>query len=100
MLKLPRQNLENAVLRAQMVAQAHALQDTSNGLLLSISAALQSVVNAQQEAQRIHAENQRAQQAYQDDMQDIVDILSKRQAVTGSSRLSTPLPLYRKISRT
>ncbi|KAG0194963.1 hypothetical protein BGX33_004717 [Mortierella sp. NVP41] len=56
---------DNLALRNQLEAQAHALQDPTNGPLLNISATLQAVVNAQREAQRIHQENQESQRACQ-----------------------------------
>ncbi|KAF9913903.1 hypothetical protein FBU30_002952 [Linnemannia zychae] len=40
-------NIENAELHTQIEAQAHALQDTINGPLLSISATLQAIVAVQ-----------------------------------------------------
>lgn len=88
---------DNLAMRAQLEAQAHALQDAGQGPLLSISATLQAVVNAQRDAQRIHRENQEAQRTYQESMSSIFSLLSQRQYVAGNGRLATPLPFTDKF---
>jgi len=88
---------DNLALRNQLEAQAHALQDPTNGPLLNISATLQAVVNAQREAQRIHQENQESQRAYQANMADIFHLMSQRSFVAGTGRLATPLPFTDKF---
>ncbi|KAF9410140.1 hypothetical protein BGZ94_001743, partial [Podila epigama] len=51
-------------MRAQLEAQARALQDPHHGPLMSISATLKAVVDGQEESRRLHDEYMRTQHTY------------------------------------
>jgi len=93
-------NQQNATLQAEVDTQAQILNSSTDGPLLTLTASLRSIAQGNQEAIRIHQENQRSQEAYQASMANILNQLSNRPAPvvnTNAGRQSTPVPFTDKF---
>lgn len=88
-------NQQNAALQAEVDAQAQVLNSSTSGPLLTLTASLRSIAQGNQEALRIHQENQRAQAAYQSSISNILNHLTTRPnqpTSTFTGRQSIPVP--------
>jgi hypothetical protein len=86
---------ENINLRTQLNAQPAA--SSTREPLLSLSASVEAVANAQAESLRIYQETRASQMTHQANMDRILDLLTQRQTVTQGGRLAIPLPLSPKF---
>jgi len=86
---------ENINLRTQLGAQPTA--GSTQEPLLSLSASVEAVANAQAESLRIYQETRISQRTHEANMDRILDLLTQRQAVTQGGRLAIPLPLSPKF---
>ncbi|KAF9106877.1 hypothetical protein BGX30_008793, partial [Mortierella sp. GBA39] len=86
---------ENINLRNQLNAQPAA--SSNQEPLLSLSASVEAVANAQVESLRIYQETRASQMAHQANIDRILELFSHRQTVTQGGRLAIPLPLSPKF---
>jgi hypothetical protein len=86
---------ENVSLRNQLGAQPAGVPTQEP--LLSLSASVEAVANAQAESLRIYQETRASQMVHQANMDRILDMLAQRQTATQGGRLTIPLPLSPKF---
>ncbi|KAG0247288.1 hypothetical protein BGZ95_008830, partial [Linnemannia exigua] len=88
-------NQQNAALQAEVQTQAQILNSSTDAPLLTLTASLRSIAQGNQESIRIHQENQRAQEAYQSSITNILNHLTARPnptVTTSTGRQSIPIP--------